>query len=283
MKVALFGDVGGHYVPFVAGLERLGVDMNTLTIPVGLIIVQVGDLVHRGPQSDEVVAVVDAIMRRNPQQWIQLFGNHEAMHLDGTLKFFHCPCSLETIATIKEWWQNKRAHVAAYMAHQPTTQLPLPHTLITHAGVVFPLASTVSNSPMTAESVGAGLNQKQPGSIRILDTAGAILGVQDRMVGPWWAAAGQEVDPSWAEEEMPFNQIHGHTLLFDWDRRKWFPSTPQRLRNAMLDPTVRSTTIAPRSPNSGSLVGIDPGYGVQQTQNYMRHLLVDNVTNINSR
>mgnify|MGYP005803054835 CR=1 FL=1 len=50
-----------------------------------------------------------------------------------------------------------------------------------------------------------------------------LLGVDDDNAGPVWAAAGTEVYPSWPrlEAELPFNQIHGHSSAFDWNRSQW--------------------------------------------------------------
>ena len=86
-RVAVIGDVGGHLAALRFELFRLGADPHTGTLPPGLTVVQVGDLVHRGPDSEGVVALVDRYLREQPGQWIQIVGNHEAFYL--TEPMFH--------------------------------------------------------------------------------------------------------------------------------------------------------------------------------------------------
>ena len=80
-RVAVIGDVGGHLSELRRELVRLGADEETGELPADLTIVQVGDLVHRGPDSAGVVRLVDRHLRARPGQWIQLVGNHEAQYL----------------------------------------------------------------------------------------------------------------------------------------------------------------------------------------------------------
>ena len=81
MRHAVIGDVGGHAHDLWAEVERLGGDPRSGRLPDDLVVVQVGDLVHRGPHSEEVVAVVDRFLQRSPDRWLQLVGNHEAQYL----------------------------------------------------------------------------------------------------------------------------------------------------------------------------------------------------------
>ena len=60
---------------------RLGADAATGRLPDDLTVVQVGDLVHRGPDSAGVVALADHYLSAQPRQWVQLVGNHEAQYL----------------------------------------------------------------------------------------------------------------------------------------------------------------------------------------------------------
>ena len=55
-RVAVVGDVAGHLDELRTELRRLGADGGTGRLPDDLTIIQVGDLVHRGPASDAVVA-----------------------------------------------------------------------------------------------------------------------------------------------------------------------------------------------------------------------------------
>ena len=82
-RVAIFGDVGGHARPLFDALVRLGMDPDTLTIPFDLTVVQVGDLIHRGPETGGVLNLVAQIIATQPARWVQLVGNHEALYLPG--------------------------------------------------------------------------------------------------------------------------------------------------------------------------------------------------------
>lgn len=73
-RVALFGDLSGHTVPLYPALEALGVDVAADRIPEDLVVVQVGDLVHKGPDGDEAVALVDRMMLANPGRWVSSSG-----------------------------------------------------------------------------------------------------------------------------------------------------------------------------------------------------------------
>jgi hypothetical protein len=52
-------------------------------------VVQVGDLMHRGPDSPGVITLVDRALTRQPDQRVQPAGNHEALYLG--LPQFHWP------------------------------------------------------------------------------------------------------------------------------------------------------------------------------------------------
>lgn len=63
VRVLLIGDVAGHLDVLRWALGAHGVDLDTATIPDGLVVVQAGDLVHRGPDSAGVIALVDRFLR----------------------------------------------------------------------------------------------------------------------------------------------------------------------------------------------------------------------------
>jgi len=49
----------------------LGADRNTYELPHDLVIVQVGDLVHQGPDAEGVMHLVQQISDHQPAQWIR--------------------------------------------------------------------------------------------------------------------------------------------------------------------------------------------------------------------
>jgi hypothetical protein len=67
VRVAVIGDIGGHLNELRTELVRLGAGQDG-RLPDDLIVVQVGDLIHRGPDSDGVVALVDRYLRTQPSQ-----------------------------------------------------------------------------------------------------------------------------------------------------------------------------------------------------------------------
>jgi hypothetical protein len=53
-RVEVFSDVQGHLLAFQRGLAQVGVDVEDRRVPSDLVVIQVGDLVHRGPLSNDV-------------------------------------------------------------------------------------------------------------------------------------------------------------------------------------------------------------------------------------
>lgn len=75
-SVTLIGDIGGHPDELrrvLAALPRDGT------------VVQVGDLVDRGPDSRAVLRLVDPLL---DARWVQLAGNHESQYLPGGREFW---------------------------------------------------------------------------------------------------------------------------------------------------------------------------------------------------
>lgn len=78
----LIGDVGGHLPFFEDALTAAGVSAGGV-VSEGVVVVQVGDLVHKGPDSDACVSLAGKLLDRNPGRYVQLLGNHEAHYLGG--------------------------------------------------------------------------------------------------------------------------------------------------------------------------------------------------------
>ncbi|WP_258953386.1 metallophosphoesterase [Lentzea californiensis] len=76
---AAIGVVGGHADQLRRALRELGA---------GLVVIQVGDLVDRGPDS---LGVLHAVRERLGTGWVQLVGNHEAQYLPGSEAFWPDP------------------------------------------------------------------------------------------------------------------------------------------------------------------------------------------------
>jgi hypothetical protein len=72
--VMIIGDVGGCSAHLAAAVEPVLDDADT-------VVIQVGDLIDRGPDSPGVLALVGRRLDLAPDRWIQLVGNHESQYL----------------------------------------------------------------------------------------------------------------------------------------------------------------------------------------------------------
>lgn len=258
-RVAVFGDIGGHRRQLEAALVSLGADPATFALPADLQVIQVGDLIHRGPDSAGVVALVDARLREQPTQWHQLAGNHEGQYVEKPR--FGWPEVLpdQTQDQLRDWWTTGAMRVAAAVITGTGRQL-----LATHAGLTAGQHRKLGR-PVTAERAATALNALRTGDPKRLWRSGTMLdgGQPDYSAGPMWAEAGGEVAGSWLAAEsrgqmMPFDQVHGHSSVIWWQGNQPtlpFPALRGRVR---LDEEARQVTV---SVAGGKLLGVDPGFG----------------------
>src|SRR6266704_3187599 len=130
-QIAVLGDLSGHLAPFAQALRELGVDVAAAQVPDDLVVVQVGDLVHKGPDSDAIVALVDRLLAANPGCYVQLLGNHEDQYLGGHQFFDQAPpLAPTTIATLRRWQA-----VGALKAAAAIRTAGGASYLVTHAGL----------------------------------------------------------------------------------------------------------------------------------------------------
>jgi hypothetical protein len=252
-RVVVIGDVGGHLVALERELRRLGAHPETGDLPAGLVVVQVGDLIHRGPDSSGVVRLVDRYLHHQPDQWVQLVGNHEAQYLHEPV--FRWPERLDRRSAdrLRDWWHDGRMQVAA------TVETPAGPHLVTHAGVTASFWSQVLDRPSTAAEAVAVLNSMPASRQDELFRAGKLLHGARRdagPVGPLWACAATELLPSWVARELPFSQVHGHTSVFDW-RRRTFRVDAEIARRTVVDESARHELT---SLDGGQVIGVDPGH-----------------------
>lgn len=253
-RVAVIGDVGGHLDELRRELLRLGADPATGVLPPGLTIVQVGDLVHRGPDSAGVVALVDRFLHASRGRWIQLVGNHEAQYLSAPA--FAWPERLDDHAagTVRGWWADGLMRVAVAVPG-PTGQ----EVVITHAGLTAGFWRRELEAPTDAGVVADRLNALIGEAGDALFRPGQMLlgGRPELGAGPLWASAVSELVPSWLGAGMPFDQVHGHTSLYDWDQGR-FLARPEIARRTTLDLVARHETT---KLGGSRIIGVDPGHG----------------------
>ena len=247
-RLAIIGDVGGHLLPLVEQLVALGVDVDARRIPSDLVICQVGDLVHKGPDSDAVVRLVGEYLQVNTGQWVQLVGNHESQYLPGGTEFWPSTVSETSRRALLDWWGSGQLRIAAsFSIAGPTPDAgpdpgaepdegprvdscPAGQLLVTHAGLTAG-AWRLLGEPATVTEAVELLNRAE--APVVWRQGGMTTGAVDLAAGPIWARAVREVYASWAlydqselarEEPAPppvFPQAHGHTTAFHWRRRRW--------------------------------------------------------------
>lgn len=264
-RTAVIGDVGGHATELAALLTELGADVTTGALPEGLHVVQVGDLVHRGPDSMNVLTLVDRFLTASPDQWTQLIGNHEAQYVrpGGPTFDGYPPIDATGQELLRHWWDTHQMVVAA---HVPT---PGPGTIITHAGLTpgfaFGIHQDVSHGTVDAPTMVDTLNDL-PRAHRDdpLWMPGLMLTGQPTLfAGPLWAEAGHELYEGWFFAQgagpMPWDQAHGHSQAFDFTNR-------HGQRNWRCTPVIRDQCTADmsnrhvvfRQYSGRTITGVDP-------------------------
>jgi hypothetical protein len=76
------------------------------------VVVQVGDLIDRGPDSPGVLAFVRARLEGAPERWVQLIGNHEWQYLGGD-QFWPRRLGADDAALLRTWWMREWLRVAS--------------------------------------------------------------------------------------------------------------------------------------------------------------------------
>lgn len=249
-KVAVIGDVGGHLDQLRWALVQIGARDEPPFLPDDVTVVQVGDLVDRGPDSMGVLRLVQQVQQRQPGQWVQLVGNHEAQYLPGGTVFWTDPLASAGIDVLTSWWETGTMNVAAAVATAGGDEY-----LITHAGLTVGCWQDIGE-PMTASSAAWQLNERPAGIWR-----GGEMAV-DRMAGPMWAEAGWELHEPWLEYHgagglVPFGQIHGHSAVVRYSDQTW--QAPGRVRQrATVDWAARQVRVR---VGGRVFVGVDPKHG----------------------
>lgn len=261
-RVAVLGDVGGHPQVLWDLLRSLGVagdappgltgaDWGRIDVemPPDLHVVQLGDLVHRGPDSAGVIALVDALSATG--RWTQVVGNHEQLYVDR--RVFHWDERIPDTSrdTLRTWWHDGRMVPGAVVEAADGVWL------LTHAGLTAGFWRHGLGCPRTPDDLLAGLAEAR--SDGALWHPGTMLtGRVDHNAGPVWAEAGSEVYASWLDESEPpaLSQVHGHSSAFDWDTGRWLADRRVR-RSVTTDDARHHATFA----HQGRLVvGVDPGH-----------------------
>jgi hypothetical protein len=231
-RIVVVGDVGGCLRQLAARVAGLTDDEET-------VVVQVGDLVDRGPDSTGVLAFVAERLAAAPARWIQLIGNHESQYLGGD-PFWPEVLAESDAALLRRWWLREEIRVAAALRTAEGEEILLSHAALTRD------AWHELGAPVTAGT-----------AADLLNTRPEELLWHDR--GPLWAEAGPDVYESWlrAPEPPPFSQLHGHSTVVDFRRRSWLCGERIRQRTT-VDWSARHTFTR---IGAARFIGVDPKHG----------------------
>ena len=256
-RIAVLGDLSGHLKPLLTTLAELGVEVDDRNVPRrvswpdDLVVVQVGDLVHKGPVSELVVAVVDALFRRTGR-WVQLVGNHEAQYVPGGTSFWVPPIDARVGARLGEWWQEGFLRPA--VAVDDARRGPV---LVSHGGLTV-RAWRALGEPDHVGAVGA-LADPTAHAAHVLQPG--VMAARDADPGVAWTEPKQELRSPWLVHaqmggDVPFSQVHGHAqpLLPPSKGRR----VPPELRDSTgIDDLGHVITRV----GGREIIGIDPSAG----------------------
>jgi hypothetical protein len=275
-KALIYGDVGGHADLFEESLIAYGCDTYKGTIPEATFIVQVGDLVDRGPASDDVLALVSKFIEND--HWIQLVGNHEARFLGGpqfeTRKTLSEPSAAGQLL-LQEWWkEGLMSRSVGITRNGMNLGLDI---LVTHAGLTFPLWMELGKPDNVVDAVDKIHEMDEddffaPG--RMLDVGGSNPGpvwasTWDELIVPWYVA----VDTGYIDA-LPFSQIHGHDKLFSWGgKTPKYRGHPLLREHAVADAGIRHSGFI---INGKAITQVDTGLGLYGHGEMIQPLILHN-------
>lgn len=282
MHYYVFGDTGGHARLLEAGLEAIGWQRDSALLPAHSAVVHVGDLIHRGPDSLDVLKLVQRTSLANPGRWIQLMGNHEAQYL---LKEPQIDLELSSQARevlmelyeaklLKRAWGLSRVHsMHSLSLSKRPYKLPNKPLLITHAGLTWGFQKRFLNPYVTMREL---LLELEELPLQHYAASGVLLtGTVTSTVGPLWAHCVRELWSSWSTHDEPFMQLHGHSYPFRFGERSpsWWPGTATTFKSdTHLNPERR---VASTRVGESLHVALDPGFGNRVAKISMQpHLLV---------
>lgn len=289
---AVFGDVHAHIKPLALALEKLGWNPETFAIPKNLTIVQLGDLIHKGPWTSEIIEFVDQIMTVNNDDpaygsWIQLMGNHESQYFAGTPKFWPFEADTQSTSILRGWVDNGRMK-NSYVIEQDNGK---PY-VITHAGVnpfwyncaelVLQGHNLMEEMALFAdfrkhqspERFSQWLNSFSDDPSMVVWAGDMLYGKYDHRASPIWAETVREVYVQWWEEEIPFHQIHGHVTPYNWRVNKFFSLVPPFVQKDIQLFKKKRRTLWINSDGS-EFYGIDNGFDKTADLEFMRPLMLD--------
>lgn len=240
MRICVFGDVQGWTQRLIDALIALGADVDHGVLPDDLLVVQLGDLVHKGPDSKGALELVNRFLVGSPDRWLQLVGNHEAVYLGGA-PFWRDLAAPALARVLTRWSDAEQLQVAVALQ---TAEIG--DVLVTHAGLTRWKWETLGR-PNAIEAASLLNDEWRRDPQRAL-ADGTML----------WGSPSPHVGVVWAAEPLPFSQVHGHTSCFRWGPDRWRRDVPDRMRAvATIDRQRRHERF---DWPGGAIIGVDPGF-----------------------
>lgn len=275
-RAFVFGDTGGHAKQLFARLRLLGINTETGEIPTDTHIIHVGDLIHRGPRSADIIEFLIKVYKANPENWTQLIGNHEAQHLSLAPRFWSCNCYEQGIVKNLQYLYHRgflKMATSVRGSIQGFDEIKLSEeTLVTHAGLTHGLFSQIfGDKNPNARDVAETINRNP----FIATASGEMLtGRTNKSAGILWAQVTNELHASWEHRELPFSQVHGHNALFSFTRELWYPNVSDSVKNECVK-NERAFAVA-RPFTGGAIISIDPGFDMTADTEIQPCLVINN-------
>lgn len=254
-RIAIIGDVGGWTHRLDEAIVSLGGDPDVGTLPEDLTVIQVGDLVDKGPDSRGALALVDRMLIGSPDRWIQLLGNHEAGYVGGPT-FWREDIREDSVFDLQRWIEAGQVRLAVALE-----TVELGPALVSHSGLTREKWEEIG-SPPTAPDTATALNSELVDDPDSAFRAGEMIGVlTDGPVGVVWASPA-ELLSSWDGSRLPFSQVYGHASPVNWSRHTWDRRLARRFTEiGRTDDDRRHVDF--EWPDGGHLICVDPSYGTK--------------------
>lgn len=231
-RIVFIGDIGGNPNVLLDCLERAGVSDGM--VPDGTVIIQVGDLVrcHKvfREGNDHAVRIAGDTLRRNPESYVQLIGNHEAAALGSPAREnWDVLGSMTDRARrqLDELWTNGAMRLAVTV-----TTKEFGAVLATHAGLTRARWAAMG-SPKVAEDAATTIRMDERAPMQNWSRAGLLVDDFDSEADVTWADVNLEFYEPWlTHADMPFTQIHGHASPFNWQSGDWWADATPAVRSA---------------------------------------------------
>jgi hypothetical protein len=252
--LALFGDIHGSYRRFCDELTRIGVDVRTGKVPEGLLIIQVGDLVHGGGEDQlACLRLADLLLRISPERYVQLLGNHDAHYLGGPDVSTRSPFRQlvdEGIEILCRWQASGAARLAVAISTRE-----LGDVLVTHGGLTAGLWRELG-MPATATAAASALNELLTDPARAFRPGKLMTGELNMAAGVTGPRTGAELAQSWLDEgAAPFHQVHGRESAWWWPDHAWHDDVSAQIQSlTVVDRGARRSTTR---IGAHSLISID--------------------------